>query len=70
MFFFNCDLPDFCSNSIVTLKDGSILYCENEVLEIEEQKQGNQEVVLILSDKKGEKISVCSCDITNIEYSD
>ena len=70
MFFFNCDLPDFCSNSIVTLKDGSILYCENEVHEIEEQKQGNQEVILILSDKKGEEISVYSDDIVNVEYTD
>ena len=70
MYLFDNGLPFFCSNSIVTLSDGTIIYCENEVLELEEQRKTNTEVVLILSDQNGAEKSVCSSDISHIGYSD
>ena len=68
---FDDGLPHFYSNSIVTLKDGTIHYCENEVSDIQEQKKsGSPKVILILSDQNGEKKYVYSSEIVHIEYSD
>jgi len=70
MYMFNNGLPLYCSNSIVTLCDGTVLYCENEVFDVLEQKKNGDQVILILSDKNGEEKSVYSNEIFHIEYSD
>ena len=70
MYMFNNGLPLYCSNSIVTLCDGTVLYCENEVSDVLEQKKNGDQVILILSDKNGEEKSVYSNEIFHIEYSD
>ena len=70
MYLFDNGLPLYCSNSIVTLCDGTVLYCENEVYDVLEQKKTGDQVILILSDQNGEEKSVCSSEIVHIEYSD
>lgn len=67
------DLPissNLYSNSIVTMSNGTIYFCENDVPDLKRQKKEKEMVILVLSDKNGEEITVYSSDIAHIEYSD
>ncbi len=67
------DLPissNLYSNSIVTMSNCTIYFCENDVPDLKRQKKEKEMVILVLSDKNGEEITVYSSDIAHIEYSD
>lgn len=63
----------YYSNSIVRLKDGRKIFCENEVPEIQEFiKNSNQNDILLLisSEENGNTFPVFGKDIVSCEYTD
>lgn len=63
----------YCSNSLIYLKDGQRIYCENHVPEVEKMLkdyQPNDIILLFPSDLEGESISVYAKEILKCEYTD
>jgi hypothetical protein len=64
----------YCSNSIIHLKNGTVIYCENLVSDVREKLKisNHPEDTLLLfpSTLKGESISVYIKDILKCEYTD
>lgn len=66
-------LEVYCSNSIIHLKNGKSIYCENHVPDVKEKLenfQPNDKILLFPSKLKGDSISVYIKDILKCEYTD
>lgn len=63
----------FYSNSVIYLKNGTSIYCENHVVDVKEKlttSHPDDTLLLFPSKLKGESISVYIKDILKCEYTD